>query len=81
MFEEREGRVYRHVEHSRDPQCDLLSGLAGHHEDKERDHIDQECRQDVVHHVESCSSPDHDIVPAPDIDSTEQTEIREIQLT
>ena len=58
------GVFYRHVEHSRDPQCDLLSWLAGHHEDKERDHVDQEGRQDVVHHVESCPSPDHDIVPA-----------------
>ena len=63
IVKEREGEFYRHIEHSRDPQCDFLSRLAGHHEDKERDHIDEECRQNIIDHVESCSSPYHYIVP------------------
>ena len=53
---------HRHVQHGGDAEGDLLSGLAGHHEDKQGDDVDQEGGQHVVHHVESCASPHHDVV-------------------
>ena len=56
------GRVHRHIEHSRYPQCDLLPGLARHHEDEQGDDVDQESGKDVVDHVECSAAPENDVV-------------------
>ena len=53
---------HRHVQHGGDTEGDFLPGLAGHHEHEQGDDVDQEGGQDVVHHVEGCASPNHDVV-------------------